>query len=119
MDAEMQAKIDEMVRRIVAAVNPDKIILFGSHARGDAGPDSDVDLLIVAPTEVGFFERALPVYKALRGMGIPKDIIWATPDEVEDWSRVKSYVLTTAVREGKVLYEGRPEPRRRVAATGS
>ena len=58
MDAEMQAKIDEMVRRIVAAVNPDKIILFGSHARGDAGPDSDVDLLLVAPSDEPRLRRA-------------------------------------------------------------
>jgi len=50
--ADVEKAIEEMTRRIVEAVHPDKIILFGSHARGDAGPDSDVDLLIVGPSRI-------------------------------------------------------------------
>jgi len=101
MDAEMQAKIDEMVRRIVAAVNPDKIILFGSHARGDAGPDSDVDLLIIAPTNQPRGHRLGPVYRALRGLTTPRDLLWWTPQEVEKW-RGAPGPAWTAVRSGQM-----------------
>ncbi len=104
MDAEMQAKIDEMVRRIVAAVNPDKIILFGSHARGDAGSDSDVDLLIVAPSDEPNYRRTGRLYSLLGGMGVPKDILWATPEESDYWRDARSHVFAVAQREGRVLY---------------
>lgn len=97
--------LDEIVRRLVKAVDPDRIILFGSWARGDARPDSDVDLLIVKDSDQPAHRRTMPAYLALRGLGVPKDIIWRTPDEVEEWSSVANYVTTRAVREGKILYE--------------
>lgn len=65
--ADTEAVLDEIVRRVVEAVHPDKIILFGSHARGDAGPDSDLDLLVVTPSEEPRLHRAAPAYRALRG----------------------------------------------------
>src|SRR5437899_10213820 len=83
------AKMLEIVRRLVEAVNPDRIILFGSRARGDAGPDSDLDLLIVKDSDVPRHQRTIPVYNnALRGPGIPTDIIWRTPGEIVEWSQV-------------------------------
>ena len=97
--------LDEIVRRLVKAVDPDRIILFGSWARGDARPDSDVDLLIIKDSDQPAHRRTIPAYLALRGLGVPKDIIWRTPDEVGDWSAVANYVTTRAVREGKILYE--------------
>lgn len=96
---------DEIVHRLVAAVDPDRIILFGSRARGDARPDSDVDLLIVKDSDQPAHRRTIPAYRALTGLGVPKDIIWRTPAEVEEWSAVANYVTTRALREGKVLYE--------------
>ena len=105
MPENIDAKIQEMVRRIVEAVHPDKIILFGSHARGEAGPDSDVDLLIIAPSELPRWKRAVPIYRVLRGLGLPKDILWRTPQEVEDWKDVRAHIIAIVLREGRVLYE--------------
>jgi predicted nucleotidyltransferase len=105
MSEEIDAKIQEMVRRIVEAVHPDKIILFGSHARGDAGPDSDVDLLIIAPSEEPAYRRPLPAYRAVEGMGVAKDLIWRTPEEIEYWRDTRSHLISRALREGRVLYE--------------
>lgn len=100
--------LKEIVRRLVDAVDPDRIILFGSHARGEANAGSDVDLLIVKDTDEPPYRRSVPAYRALSGLGVPKDIIWRTPEEIEEWSAVATHVTTRAVREGKVLYEKRP-----------
>ena len=97
--------IREMVRRLVQAIDPDRIILFGSWARGDAGPESDVDLLVIKPSQEPPHRRSIAAYRALTGLGIPKDIIWRTPDEIEDWLGVSNYVTTRALAEGRVLYE--------------
>ena len=105
MQENIEAKIQEMVRRIVEAVHPDKIILFGSHARGEAGPDSDVDLLIIAPSEEPAYKRALPAYLAVRGLGVPKDLVWRTSEEVREWTDVRLHLISRALREGKILYE--------------
>ncbi|MEW6357777.1 MAG: nucleotidyltransferase domain-containing protein [Planctomycetota bacterium] len=94
--------ISEMVQRIVQAVHPDKVVLFGSRARGDNGPDSDFDILIVAPSPYPRWRRAVPLYRLLGGMGVAKDIVWWTPDEVSEWKNVKSHFITRAMREGKV-----------------
>ena len=97
--------LGEIVRRLVEAVDPDRIVLFGSRARGDARPDSDLDLLIVKDSDELRHRRAIPAYGALTGLGIPTDIIWRTPAEIADWSQVPNHVTTRAIREGKVLYE--------------
>jgi predicted nucleotidyltransferase len=97
--------LNEIVRRLVDAVDPDRIVLFGSRARGDARPDSDIDLLIVKDSNEPPHRRAIPAYRALTGLGVPKDIIWRTPAEVEDWSAVPNYVTTRALHEGRILYE--------------
>ena len=95
------AKMLEIVGRLVEAVNPDRIILFGSRARGDAGPDRDLDLLIVKDSDVPRHRRTIPAYNALRGLGIPTDIIWRTPGEIVEWSQVPNHFLTRAIREAK------------------
>jgi len=102
--AEAQS-IHEMVRRIVETVRPDKIVLFGSRARGENAPDSDFDILVVAPSSSPRWKRAIPIYRLLAGMGVAKDIVWWTPQEVAEWKGVKSHFITRAMREGKVLYE--------------
>jgi predicted nucleotidyltransferase len=72
-----------MVRGIVSRFHPDRIMLFGSQARGDAGPDSDVDLLVVMPVEGSKREKAVEIGVALHGIRLPKDIIVTTPEEFE------------------------------------
>ena len=73
--------IQEMVRRIVKTVNPLQIILFGSHARGTAGPDSDVDLLVVMPVSGSKRKKEVELHRALAGVGLPKDVIVTTPED--------------------------------------
>ena len=67
-----------MVRRIVERFHPDRVILFGSHARGTAGPDSDVDLLVVMPVAGSKREKQLEVRLAVHEFKVPKDIIVTT-----------------------------------------
>ncbi len=95
----------EIVQLLVQAVDPDRIVLFGSRARGNASGDSDLDLLLIKASEAPLHRRAIPAYRALSGLGIPVDILWYAPEEIEDWSRVPNHVATRALREGRVLYE--------------
>ncbi len=97
----------EIVRRLVEAVDPDRIVLFGSRARGDSRPDSDLDLLIVKDSAEPRHRRVVPAYRALRGLGIPKDIVWYTPQELADWAGVVNHLVRRALNEGRVLYEKR------------
>jgi predicted nucleotidyltransferase len=100
----MRTEIDRMVKRIVKEFKPDKIILFGSQARGDAGPDSDVDLLIVMPVAGSKFEKAIEIGVALHDIPIPKDIIVSRPEEFAWRKEIVGTIEWPAVREGKVLY---------------
>ena len=95
----------ELIRRIRSVTEPDKIILFGSRARGEAKPASDIDLFIIARTDLPRYKRPVPFYKALSGLGVAKDIVVYTPEEVEDWKTASCSLVATALREGKVLYE--------------
>src|SRR6185295_17603357 len=82
-DSLERKEIRQMVRRIVRQFRPERIILFGSHARGDAGPDSDVDLLVVMPVEGSRREKAVEIGVALHDIRLPKDIIVTTPEAYE------------------------------------
>lgn len=95
----------EMVRRIVEAVDPEKIILFGSHAYGQPHEASDLDLLVIMPSDKSRWQRSIPIYNALRGFLIPKDVVVYTPEEVAEWSEVPQAFITTAFHKGIVLYE--------------
>jgi predicted nucleotidyltransferase len=112
------ALLQEIVARIVRVTQPDKIILFGSRGRGDARQNSDIDLLVIAPSTEPRYRRAVPLYGALSDIMIPMDIMVYSPEEVEEWSQVQQAFVTTAVREGKVLYENPSRPGERMAAQG-
>jgi predicted nucleotidyltransferase len=103
--ANVQRSIEEMVRRIVASFDPDRIVLFGSHARGSAGADSDVDLLIVMPVSGSKRKLAIEIERKLLGCGVSKDVIVVTPEEVERYRDVVGTIIYPALREGTVLYE--------------
>jgi predicted nucleotidyltransferase len=100
--------LQEVVHRIRAAASPDKIILFGSRARGDERDESDLDLLIVMDSDQPRHKRSLPFYQALAGLGIAKDIVVYTPSEVEEWKTASCSLVATVLREGQVLYENQP-----------
>jgi predicted nucleotidyltransferase len=97
--------LEEMVRRLVRELDPDMVVLFGSRARGNARPDSDVDLLIVKDLVEPRTAALRRAYQALSGVGIPKDLLWYTPHEIAEWRDVSNFIATRALREGRVLYE--------------
>jgi uncharacterized protein len=100
--------LQQMVDIIVREVDPETIILFGSRARGDARPDSDVDLLIVEkePFTAGRsrHNEAGRLYIALMDARVSKDLLLYSRDEVEYWKDSKYHVVGQALREGRVLY---------------
>jgi len=111
--------LKEMVSRIVERFDPEKIILFGSHARGDAGPDSDVDLLIVMPVEGSKREKAVEIGVALNDFSIPKDILVSTPDQFEWRKEIVGTIERPAFREGKLLYDRSKKTRRYYSRMGN
>jgi predicted nucleotidyltransferase len=105
IEAGAKKKIEEMVRRIVERFHPDQVILFGSYARGNAGPDSDVDLLVVMPVSGSKRRTAVEIDLMLAGSGLSKDIIVMTPEEVARTKDIVGALVYPAVREGKVMYD--------------
>ena len=104
--AQVQNVIKEMVSRIVTKFDPDKVILFGSYARGTAGPDSDVDLLVVfRHLEDTRRKKAIDIRVALNGMGSPKDVVVRTPEDLEQEKKVAGTIGREVQKDGKVLYE--------------
>ena len=103
------ALLARMVQVIVDEVDPERVILFGSRARGDARADSDIDLVVVEaePFGPGRDRRAeeARLWRALAGFRVPKDILVYSRDEVAYWRNSLNNVLARALREGKVLYE--------------
>ena len=104
-----EALLKQMVEVIVDEVDPEQVILFGSHARGDASADSDVDLVIVESDPFGENrdrrEEIVRLYWALAHFAVPKDILVYSRNEVEYWRDSINNVLARAIREGRVLYE--------------
>ena len=106
-----EALLDQMVEKIVAEVDPEQIVLFGSRARGDARAGSDVDLAVVESEPFGQ-ERskrleAARLYRTLSGFLVSKYILEYSRDEVDYWRDSFNHVLARALREGRVLYERR------------
>jgi predicted nucleotidyltransferase len=99
--------IQELVRRIVDAVRPERIVLFGSRGREDHRPQSDIDLLVIQKSNVARHRRSVPICHALAGLPVEVDVevIVYTPGEVSDWAGVRQAFVTTALREGRGLYE--------------
>src|SRR6266478_7375139 len=90
--------LTEIVRRVVEAVAPEKIVLFGSRARGDHRPDSDIDLLVINESTVPRSQRTVTIHAALRGLPIEVDteVMVYTPKEVEEWKGSQAAFVTTA-----------------------
>lgn len=110
MASGISEMIQEMVRRIVDQHHPERIILFGSHARGEGAADSDVDLLVVFQRlETSRHETTAEIYKTLRSIRIPFDVIVTSLDRFERYKDVPNTIYWPAVREGKTVYERRPE----------
>lgn len=94
-----------IIDRIVRGFQPERIILFGSHARGEAGQHSDIDLLVVLPEVTDKRKAAVAIAQALGDLTVSKDIIVTTPDEIIRRGNLVGDVLRPALREGRVIYE--------------
>lgn len=105
MQPGIERTVTRMVRRIVKRFSPEKVILFGSHATGHAGPDSDVDLLVVMEYRGTKADTEIMLRKALRDFLIPKDVIVTTPEDFAWRKEIVGTVERPAAREGRVLFE--------------
>ncbi|MEA1996264.1 MAG: nucleotidyltransferase domain-containing protein [Gemmatimonadota bacterium] len=101
--------IEQMVKTIVNEVSPEQIILFGSRAKNQSHPDSDVDLLIIENEPFGKDrsrkEETGKLWRALAHFQVPLDILLYSRHEVDYWRDSLNNVVARALREGKVLYE--------------
>ncbi len=101
----MDARIAALRDKIVQIGNPDKIILFGSQAHGTATRDSDVDLLVIGPSDLPRRQRQIRYTKALFPSHVPYDLIALTPDEVEMRLQRNGPFIREILTTGKVIYE--------------
>ena len=97
-------ELDKLIERIVDAVHPLKIILFGSAARGEMSPDSDVDVLVVMPDGTHRRHTAQYLYQTIRGVKVPFDVLVATPSDLEKHRDNVGLIYHTVIREGKIVY---------------
>ncbi len=100
--------LPEITRRILAVSQPQKIILFGSYARGDYGPDSDLDLLVVLDGIASTRAESNRLRRVLRGLLAPIDILVATPEQIERHRQTIGLIYRPVLEEGKVIYERPP-----------
>jgi predicted nucleotidyltransferase len=95
----------EIVFRLVGAYHPERIYLFGSAARGEAGPDSDYDIMVVVPDQSEPERRDCDLaYRVLRGLRVAKDVLVWPRSEFEKRLHLKASFPSTILREGKLLY---------------
>ena len=110
-----ESLLSEAVRRLVSEFDPDRIILFGSHAWGVPDEDSDIDLLVVVPrSEERAVQRASRAYRSLRGLPGPMEVLVKTRDEMARFGRVAAALEAEILERGKVIYgrgEGGTDPK--------
>jgi len=90
----------DIVRRVVEAAQPDKIVLFGSAARGEMGPDSDIDLLVIKGGKFNRSRLTTAIYRHLRGKALPVDVVVVTPEEVERYGDSPYLVIYPVEKTG-------------------
>lgn len=97
--------LSDMTTRIINNFKPSQIILFGSHARGNAHQYSDIDLLVVLPVVDNKRKAAIEIRRLLADLPVSKDIIVTTQEEINKRGNIIGSVLKSAIKEGKVIYE--------------
>ena len=104
-EVEIQNVLKGMVLRIIEKFNPERIILFGSCAKGDTTPDSDIDILVVMPVEGSRRNKANEIDLALADRTLPMDVIVVTPEQFERQKGLIGTIVSEAAKGGKVIYE--------------
>lgn len=102
------ARIREVTQRLVDAADPVRVVLFGSYAQGTAGPDSDLDLLVIERRLVSAVKEMARLRGVVGRVGIPVDLLVCSEEEAAEWGHLPGTALYWALREGKVLYEAAP-----------
>ncbi len=100
-----QEAIDTAVRRLVGAVSPRKVILFGSFADGTATSESDVDLLVIEQEVISKRTEMVRLRKAIGSIGFPVDVLVVSEGEISEWGHLPGTAMYWALKNGKVLYE--------------
>lgn len=100
----LEAIIDKAIARIVSTVHPRQIVLFGSTARDQLGPHSDLDLLVVVPSGVHRRKTAQQIYRHLIGVDFPIDVVVVTQEDVEEFKDHAGTVIQPALAEGRIVY---------------
>lgn len=101
----IEPPINEITRRIVEVFDPERVVIFGSRARGDHRPDSDVDVFVEMETKLKMYDRMRAVYDAFGLHPWAMDVIVYTPAEVQEQRRYRNSILRTIEAEGKIVYE--------------
>lgn len=96
--------LEQIVERLIALTSPSKIILFGSNARGEAQPDSDLDLFVVKKDVTEHYDEALRLGRALSDLILPIDLVVTSEAQFERYGRVPGTIYYHALKEGYVLY---------------
>jgi predicted nucleotidyltransferase len=96
--------LEEIVHRIVAVANPERILVFGSAARGEMGPNSDIDLLVIKSGDYHRGRLTEEIYMSLFGVGAAVDVVVATPEDVERYRDEPATVIAPALRDGRVVH---------------
>jgi uncharacterized protein len=98
------AVIQEAGRRLLAAAPPEtRVILFGSHARGEAGDQSDLDFLVIEPSVEDVIEESFRLRQTLKGLDLFADLVLVSEAEAETWGNVHGTVIHAALAEGRTL----------------
>ncbi|WP_189152148.1 nucleotidyltransferase domain-containing protein [Streptomyces lacrimifluminis] len=98
-------EIDSIVGRIVEVARPERILMFGSYAKGRATVNSDLDLLVVMPTDAPASMRASEVEPYLGGWAVPVDLHFVTVEELEEYGREEHHFLHSVLQSGRTLYQ--------------
>ena len=97
--------IDAIIQAIAETFSPQQIVLFGSYASGQPGPDSDLDLLIVMNSDLPRHKRGVPIMLLFRPIPCSIEVLVYTPEEVAKWKGTTNHIITEAYQSGKVVYE--------------
>ena len=100
-------QLPEVIRRIVEVAQPERIILFGSAARGEIGPHSDFDLLVIVDDGAHRRDLTKQIYLHLSGVGCPVDAVVVTTDDVRRYGTCPALIIEPALREGREVYPAR------------
>ena len=100
----LETILNRVIDRIVSVAHPLKIVLFGSASRGELGPHSDLDLLVVVPPGIHRRKTAQMIYRQLIGVDFPVDVVVVTAEDLEQFKDHCGMVIRPALAEGRVLY---------------